>query len=255
MIVSLSSGLALDGNTAVPQQHPSHPQPFFWQPTPSAPNHRWRFVPIAGQNNVFGIVCSANNMALDANVSAITHSGAHPAPFMWQFVPNAPNHQWRLNFVWESQNVSIVSASSGLALDANTGACAQISGQHPRPFLWAHTPSAANHRWQLRHVQGDEYMIVSQSSGLALDGNTAVPQQDAAHPKPFMWQPTPTAPNHRWRLVPTGAPNCWMIVNVANGLALDANVSATMHTSPQHPCPFLWQPVPTAPNHQWHLYY
>jgi len=152
----------------------------------------------------------------------------------------------------DNANVLIVSVSDGRALDCNTAACGQLSPQHPRPFLWQPTPGAPNHRWSLRPCGNGNYMIVG-SNGMALDGNTGVPQEDQQHPKPFLWQPTPGAPNHQWRFQATGQPNVYNIVNASNNMALDSNVSATRHMSFQHPQPFLWQCVPTAPNHQWRV--
>jgi len=246
-----SSGKALDGNLSVPNHVSNYPSPFLWDPVPSAPNHQWRIVPTG--YGTFGIVNVANNKALDANVGATQHPDAqHPSPFLWDFVPSAPNHQWRFQPLKE-HTYTITCVSSGKALDANTGACPQVSPQHPRPFVWDPVPSAANHQWKLVPV-GSGFMLVSHSAHKALDGNVGVPQHNPQYPTPFLWQPTPSAPNHVWNLIPIAGSDAVNIVCSANNLALDGNTGAAPHTSPQHQSPFLWQFVPSAPNHQWRIH-
>jgi len=147
---------------------------------------------------------------------------------------------------------TIVNASTHKALDSNVGAAGQLSAAHPRPFVWDPVPSAHNHQWEIRQSEGEWFNIVPRGTNKALDGNTAVPQVAATHPAPFLWDIVPTAHNHQWKFQQVGH-DTYVIINRQNGLALDGNVGgAAQHTS-THPAVFLWQPVPSAPNHQWIL--
>jgi len=249
---------ALDGNVNVPQTNPQHPQPFLYTPVPSAANHRWSLQPVHGDANTFVIVNESNNLALDGNVNGIAHHDAnHKAPFLWQPVHTAPNHQWIFHPVGvPSGKYMIVNKSTGLALDGNVNGASHQSHQHKRPFVWNPVPTAHNHYWNVKHVHGDEYLITTDAAGPehALDGNTNVPQINSSHPQPFLYTPVPSAANHRWRFVPAqGEPNTFTLVNVANNLALDGNVNGIAHHDANHKAPFLWTPVYTAPNHKWEL--
>jgi len=252
LLINMSNNKALDGNTGVQQFNQQYAEPFLWDPVPTAANHQWRLVPTGP--GTFGIVNSSNNKGLDANVGATAHFDAtYQSPFLWEFTPHAPNHQWRFTPVGQIY-YTITCASHGKALDANTGAVPnQISPQHPRPYFWTETPTAPNHQWSFVPVN-DGFMIVSRSSGLALDGNPQVPQLNPSYPMPFMYTPTPSAANHVWKLVPIGGTDCVGIVNSSNGLALDGNVGACLHQAPNNPSPFLWKFTPSAPNHQWRLH-
>jgi len=147
---------------------------------------------------------------------------------------------------------TIVNASTHTALDANTGGASQHTPSHPRPFLWSPVPSAHNHQWEIQHVEGDWYNLVSRSSGKALDGNIAVEHKDPNHPSPFMWDLVKHAHNHQWKFQKVGH-DTYLIINRANNLALDGNVGGAVQHAASHPAPFLWQPVPHATNHHWIL--
>jgi hypothetical protein len=250
---------ALDGNTNAPQKQNSHPQPFLWTPVPSAANHRWVLKPVGTEHNTFLIVNEANNLALDGNVNAIGHHDhRYQSPFLYTETYHAPNHHWIFQAVTPVTpgKYMIVNKQTGQALDANINAPRHLSHEHKRPFMWTATPTAENHYWNLQHINADEFLITSNFPGheIALDGNTNVPQHTHTHPSPFVYQPVPSAANHRWKFVVVPhEPNTFYILNAANGLALDGNVNGGSHHDHAHQAPFLWQHVPSALNHKWEL--
>jgi len=147
---------------------------------------------------------------------------------------------------------TIVNVATHTALDSNTGGASQLSSSHPRPFLWTPVPSAHNHQWDIKHAEGDWFNIVAHGTNKALDGNVSVPQVATSHPHPFLWDTVPSAHNHQWRFQKVGH-DTYLIVNRANGLALDGNVTGAPQHSSTHAAPFLWTPVEHAHNHQWVL--
>jgi len=147
---------------------------------------------------------------------------------------------------------TIVNASTGKGLDSNVHGAPQLDSSHPRIFVWESVPSANNHQWEMRNVEAEWYTISPKGSNLALDGNVNVPQVASSHPAPFLWERVPNAHNHQWKFQELGT-NTYVIINRANGLALDGNVAGAPQHASSHPSPFLWTPVPEAKNHQWVL--
>jgi len=147
---------------------------------------------------------------------------------------------------------TIVNASTGKGLDSNVQGAPQLDPSHPRIFVWDSVPSALNHQWEMWNVEAEWYTISPKGSNLALDGNVNVPQVVSSHPAPFLWERTPNAHNHQWKFDDIGN-NTYVIINRANGLALDGNVAGAPQHASSHPAPFLWTPVPDAKNHQWVL--
>jgi hypothetical protein len=292
LLKTRDGAMSLDGNIAVPQHSTSHPAPFLYPTTPNSPNHRWILTP-TNEYNTFVIVNEANGLALDGNDEEYNafQDSTHKTPFLWQPVHSAENHRWVFRPLAQQQQTQyvpppqpsvhtqyvpppqqqqyipqielpsgryvIVNRQTGLALDGNYHGARQLSKHHRRVHAWKPVFDAMNHQWSIEKVTSNgEYMLTTDFKGpkLALDGNTNAPQHVPTHPTPFLFTPTPTAPNHRWRIVPvTGLPNTFMIINVANGKCLDGNVSAIAHYDAKHQSPFLWDPVPDAPNHHWIL--
>lgn len=159
----------------------------------------------------------------------------------------------------ESGRYILRNKATGQTLDSNIGAAKHLSNAHKRVFANNVNDKAANHMWTIEKVLPGQYMICTVPNKycdrMALDGNINVPQHRGTHPAPFLYQPTPEAPNHRWYLIPapTGEPGLYIIVNAANGKALDGNVNGVDHYDKNHKTPFLWDRVDTAPNHQWFL--
>jgi len=162
-------------------------------------------------------------------------------------------HFYQAHHTIQNGEYFIKNKSTGLALDANTGAYQQHSLAHPRVFMYGHNPSAPNHKWFLEKQSNGAFLLKTHYHGgqaMALDGNVSVPQS-GVHPSPFLYTATPHAPNHQWWLKPTGDGISYLIVNAANGLALDGNTSGNHQHSFQHASPFLYAETPHAPNHHW----
>jgi hypothetical protein len=216
MIVSAHHNLALDCGS----EHP-----FLWQATPDARNHLWKFVPMG--DDKFMLISAFNGKALDG-------PNDHGEPFLWEATP-VLNHQWFIRKAASSgpkfkphKLYTIVNALNGQALDHGSHGTngAHLHMHHVNP----HVP---NHQWSIRHVHGDEYLIVSPHHNLALDCGTE---------HPYLWQTTPNAKNHLWRFAPVGDKK-YMVVSAFNGKALDGPNGQGE--------PFLWEPTPSALNHQW----
>lgn len=255
LIKTGNGSYALDGNTNVPQADPAHPAPFLYTPTPSAANHRWRFDKVG--KKTFVIVNEATGLALDGNVDATrSHDNNLKTPFFYRPVPSAPNHQWVLQkapeTVGSQQRVMIINSSTNKALDWNHRAAAQLSGGHPRVFVYQPTDHSPNHHWILEKTGNGNYLIKTGDNSLALDGNVNVPNVSPSHPAPFLYTPTPSAANHRWRIEKV-AKSQYIIINEANGLALDGNVDGAPQRDNNLKSPFLWTPVRSAANHLWKL--
>lgn len=146
----------------------------------------------------------------------------------------------------------LVNKSTGQALDWNTPAAAQLSVAHPRIFMYSESPNSQNHHWQIEKQPNGNYLIKTSNGQFALDGNTGVPNVAPSHPAPFLYTPTPSAANHRWRFEKVGK-KTYVIINEANGLALDGNVNGAPQRDARLKSPFLWTPVHSAANHQWVL--
>jgi hypothetical protein len=174
--------------------------------------------------------------------------------------PYYPQQQPQQHFELPSGKYLLRNKATGLTMDCNTSAAYQKCKKHPRVFANSVNDTAANHHWYIEKIQGNEYMICTapskyQPTKKALDGNINAPQHKSSHPAPFLWDPTPSASNHRWYFIPapTGEPYTYVIVNASNGKALDGNIDGCDHYDTKHKTPFLWDRVDSAPNHQWIL--
>jgi hypothetical protein len=99
-----------------------------------------------------------------------------------------------------------------------------------------------------------EYIIVNKQTGKALDANVdAASHMSNDHKRPFMWDKTPSASNHKW-FVEKQYNGSYLLKTRHNNheRALDGNVNVPQKQT-SHPQPFLWTPVPSAANHRWIL--
>jgi len=152
----------------------------------------------------------------------------------------------------------IVNAMSNLALDGNTGGARQRDPRHPRPFMWAPTPSARNHHWSIQHVGDDFFVLSLRGTNALIDGNTQphIPQTDPRNPAPFLHRGA-QADNHRWQLVRgrngrSGyGQDSFVLINKYTHLALDGETSTAAQFDEKHPAPFLAPPSPASLAQQW----
>jgi calmodulin len=91
-----------------------------------------------------------------------------------------------------------------------------------------------------------------------LDGSTeeSVPQIQASHPEPFLApveaETEAIAPSKQWKLQISDDGASYAIINEANGLSLDGNVTGVKEQhDTQHPSPFLFHPIEQAENQLW----